>query len=145
MVGSSSLILCSAGPYSLRRAPVAPPPFRGRVLWCNNRHGESPGASPTLRISRTSAASCDVLPLLAAEDLARVHDAVRACDPFYLTHERQGVAVFFLQVCGLSSADTMLAGAGAAALQRVVHDLGVNPFGPLLVCLVGHVYGEDGV
>lgn len=54
--------------------------------------------------------------LLAAEDLARVHDAVRVGDPLYLAHEGQGIAVFLSQVCGLSDADAVLAGAGTAAL-----------------------------
>src|SRR5215210_8525990 len=85
------------------------------------------------------------LGLLASEDLARIHDAVRVGDPLYPAHERQRIAVFFLQVPGFSQADTVLAGAGAATLQGVVHDLGVDRLDPSLVGFVISVYGEDGV
>src|SRR5215210_3250136 len=53
--------------------------------------------------------------------------------------------MLFLQVSGLSHTDTVLSCAGAAALQGVVDDLGVDRLGPLLVCLIFRIDGEDGV
>src|SRR5215210_3581482 len=47
-------------------------------------------------------------PSSVGEDLARVHDVVRVGQPLYLPHERQGVAVLFSQVPGLSEADAVL-------------------------------------
>src|SRR5918998_2886677 len=53
--------------------------------------------------------------------------------------------MLFFEVLGLAEADTVLAGAGTAACESVVHDFGVDLLGPLLILLVVRVHGEDGV
>src|SRR4051794_11778796 len=62
-------------------------------------------------------------------DLAGVHDPVRVEELLDAAEERQQVAVLLLEIAQLAVADAVLAGARAAARERVLDDARVQRLG----------------
>src|SRR5205823_1956041 len=66
---------------------------------------------------------------LPRNDLAGIHDSVRVEQLLDPAVERQEVTVLALEIAELAVADAMLAGAGPAARERVLHERRVQGLG----------------